>query len=52
MPGLCSNTAYVIMNAGANEISKGAIGLVYLYVVTKVMVTKGKVPSDWSICTR
>ena len=28
--GLMNNSSYVIMNAGATEISKGGVGLVYL----------------------
>lgn len=42
--GLFNNSAYVIMLAGANEISSAAVGLVYLCAITPGMLIKLSAP--------
>eukprot|EP00039_Didymoeca_costata_P028204 m.20328 g.20328 ORF g.20328 m.20328 type:complete len:488 (+) comp6807_c0_seq1:136-1599(+) len=42
--GALNNSAYVIMNAGASEISSGAVGLVYLCNVAPSLLTKITLP--------
>jgi len=44
MLGLLNNTAYVVMNAGANEISEGGVALVYLCNVGPSLVVKMTLP--------
>lgn len=42
--GLFNNTAYVVMNAGAQDISPGAVGFVYLANVAPSMLCKLSLP--------
>ncbi|PSC75581.1 battenin [Micractinium conductrix] len=42
--GLLNNAAYVIMLAGANEVSAAAVGLVYLCAVAPAMLCKASAP--------
>eukprot|EP00298_Acanthocystis_sp_HF-20_P007111 c16787_g1_i1.p1 GENE.c16787_g1_i1~~c16787_g1_i1.p1 ORF type:complete len:424 (+),score=180.03 c16787_g1_i1:34-1272(+) len=42
--GLINNSSYVIMNAGASEISNGAVALVYISNIIPTLIVKASAP--------